>query len=139
MKTTLTIKRDYISDEVVNALQSNFKLFTIDVIEDGEIYEIKFYPNTKSINDLRSKVTKVLENKNKTNELTADLLTSSIMTSLAFGYAKIYAVLMQHISSEVIESLFDNKVEALENLLDITEEIKNYEQEFGSLYDNTKR
>jgi hypothetical protein len=97
MKNTLIVKRELISDSVIEILKLPGGITSIEVIDNGHSYIINFNPNKEEIEKYKITLSNSLQNKGINSESIDKIIEGIILASLSTFYSKVYSALMSEI------------------------------------------
>jgi hypothetical protein len=110
MKNTLIVRREYISNDVIDILNRPAGLASIESIDNGHSYIINFNPNTTEISKYRENMKKLIEAKNVTIDVTSidKIIEGLILSNLATFYGNVYTALMKEVVNQYVGKNIDN-------------------------------
>ena len=95
MKNTLIIRREFISQDVIDILKSSNSFAIFEVIDNGHSYIINFNPNKDFLEKEREKYYNII-NKQDLNVSGLDVVVEGLLfSSIAALYSKVFSALMQ--------------------------------------------
>jgi hypothetical protein len=97
MKNTLIVKKELISDSIIEILKLPGGVASVEVINNGHSYIINFNPNKEEIEKYKIALSNNLQNKGVNPESIDKIIEGIILASLSTFYSKVYSALMSEI------------------------------------------
>lgn len=97
MKNTLIVKKEFIHEEIINALQIPAGFASIEVIDNNHSWIINFNPNKENIEKYKTLIRGAIEKEGLLNQYTDTVIDGVVMSSLAVLYKKLLDLLMQEV------------------------------------------
>lgn len=105
MKNTLIVKREFISDEVIEVIKKSHPGFVnIEIIDNSHSYIINFNPDKTEIDIYKKRLFDLVESLNVKLSDVDTVIEGVIFSSIATLYSKVFTALMQEVVKEYVKN-----------------------------------